>query len=223
MTVKEVLLQLESMSNRNTFAHNEKVGPGVNQYGVKLGDIRNISKQIKSDHKLALELWKTNNLDARLLACLILKPQSLSIDELNELVRSIDHVQLADWFNAYVLKDHPEKNLLRGIWMESDNKWAARSGWSLTAGKISKGADGLDLEKLLDRLENEMPKMPPDIQWTMNTTLAYIGIYFPEHRARALDIGNRLGIYKDFPVSKGCTSPFAPIWINEMVKRNEKK
>ena len=33
--------------------------------------------------------------------------------------------------------------------------------------------------------------------------------------------GNRIrrGIYRDFPVSKGCTSPFAPIWITEMVKR----
>jgi len=25
--------------------------------------------------------------------------------------------------------------------------------------------------------------------------------------------------YRDYPVSKGCTSPFAPIWINEMVRR----
>ena len=36
---------------------------------------------------------------------------------------------------------------------------------------------------------------------------------------RALAIGEKLGIYRDYPVSKGCTSPFAPIWINEMVRR----
>ena len=35
----------------------------------------------------------------------------------------------------------------------------------------------------------------------------------------ALAIGEKLGIYRDYPVSKGCTSPFAPIWIKEMVKR----
>ncbi len=33
--------------------------------------------------------------------------------------------------------------------------------------------------------------------------------------------GVKPGIYRDFPVSKGCTSPFAPIWINEMVKRQK--
>lgn len=46
-----------------------------------------------------------------------------------------------------------------------------------------------------------------------------IGIHFPELRERAIAIGERLGIYRDYPVSKGCTSPFAPIWINEMVRR----
>jgi len=53
----------------------------------------------------------------------------------------------------------------------------------------------------------------------MNSTLAQIGIHHPVYRERALAIGERLGIYRDYPVSKGCTSPFAPIWINEMVKR----
>jgi len=64
-----------------------------------------------------------------------------------------------------------------------------------------------------------MGNAAPQVQWTMNTTLAQIGIQFPEHRERALAIGEKLGVYRDYPVSKGCTSPFAPIWINEMVRR----
>ena len=56
-------------------------------------------------------------------------------------------------------------------------------------------------------------------QWTMNSTLAAIGIHHAEHRTRALAIGEKLGVYRDYPVSKGCTSPFAPIWIDEMVRR----
>jgi hypothetical protein len=53
----------------------------------------------------------------------------------------------------------------------------------------------------------------------MNFCLGSIGIAFAEHRQRALDIGERLGVYRDYPCSKGCTSPFVPIWINEMVSR----
>lgn len=44
-------------------------------------------------------------------------------------------------------------------------------------------------------------------------------IHFPELRKRAIAIGETLGIYRDYPVSKGCTSPFARIWIHAMVSR----
>jgi 3-methyladenine DNA glycosylase AlkD len=53
----------------------------------------------------------------------------------------------------------------------------------------------------------------------MNNTLAAIGIHHPAQRARALEIGERLGVYRDYPTPPGCTSPFAPIWIGEMVRR----
>lgn len=219
MTIKEILLELHLLKNEKMIALNKKNGAGDNQYGVKMGDIRNLGNKIKKDHDLALDLWKTKNIDARLLACLIIKPKSLLRADLNEMVKSIDFVQVADWFGANIMKEHPEMEYFRGIWIDSNNKWAARLGWSLTAGKIAKGADGLDLDKLLNRIEKEMLNTKPEIQWTMNITLAYIGIYHSKQRKRALDIGHKLGIYKDYPVSKGCTSPFAPIWIAEMVRR----
>ncbi len=55
----------------------------------------------------------------------------------------------------------------------------------------------------------------------MNHCLAQIGIEHPAHRARAVDIGERLGVLKDYPTPPNCTSPFAPIWITEMVRRRD--
>ncbi|MFZ1751384.1 MAG: DNA alkylation repair protein, partial [Saprospiraceae bacterium] len=104
-------------------------------------------------------------------------------------------------------------------WLADGDPWAARAGWALTSERISKSPDGIDLPALLNRIESDMKDAAPEVQWTMNNCLAGIGIHFPEHRQRALAIGEALGIYRDFPVSKGCTSPFAPIWINEMVSR----
>jgi 3-methyladenine DNA glycosylase AlkD len=95
----------------------------------------------------------------------------------------------------------------------------ARAGWSLTSGCVTRNPDVLDLPAILDRIASEMAGAAPEVQWTMNSTLAQIGINFPEYRDRALAIGERLGLCRDYPVSKGCTSPFAPIWINEMVRR----
>lgn len=221
MTAKEVLKKLESLANPATLKHNLKAGAGNNQFGVKMGDIRKVAAEIKSDHALALALWATGNIDARLVAILILKPKDLSPAELENMVKSETFTQVADWLYSYVIKDFPDKEKLREKWMKSKDKMCARQGWSLTSGRIARSPEGIDIPALLDRLEKEMPKAPPEVQWTMNSALANIGIHHAEHRKRALAIGEKLGIYKDYPVSKGCTSPYAPIWINEMVKRQK--
>jgi len=219
MTLEETLAELESHGDKKVRAHNTKYGAGESQYGVRLGDIRKLAAKIKTDGPLATALWETGNLDARLLAILLIKPASLSRQELDRLVRSVDFVHVADWLISYVIKNHPDKESFRQTWMEDDDPWAARAGWSLTAERVAKNPGGLDLPALLDRIEAELGNAAPEVQWTMNACLAEIGIHSPGHRQRAIAIGEKLGIYRNFPVSKGCTSPFAPIWINEMVRR----
>lgn len=219
MTVKEVLAELEKLGNENVRVHNKKYGADDNQYGVKKGDIRKVAKKIKTNQTLGHELWATKNADAQQVALLIMKPKDLSAKELNEMVKTTSFAHVADWFNSYILKDHAERETLREKWMDAKNVWAARSGWSLTAGRVTRDSEGIDIKKLLDRIEKEMPQAAPEVQWTMNTTLVQIGINHPKHRKRAIAIGEKLGVYSDYPVSKGCTSPYAPIWINEMVSR----
>jgi 3-methyladenine DNA glycosylase AlkD len=219
MTLKETLAQLKSLGDEKVRAHNKKYGAGDNQFGVKMGDIRKVAAKIKTDDTLARALWKTENIDARLLAILLIKPKSLSRDELDRMVRSVNFVHVAEWMNSYVVKNHPDKESFRQSWMEDDDPWVARAGWSLMSERVAKNPEGLDVPALLDRLESEMGKADPAVQWTMNSTLVGIGIHFPKLRKRAIAIGEKLGIYRDYPVSKGCTSPFAPIWINFMVSR----
>lgn len=219
MTLKETLTQLEALGSEKMREFNMKRGAGQNQFGIKMGDIRTVAKKIKTDHSLALELWNTENIDARLLATLIIDPEKLSHDEINRMVKSEKFVQVADWLYAYVIKLYPDTESLRKEWMTSKDVMCARAGWSLTSGCVARNPKVLDLPAILDRIESEMAGAAPEVQWTMNSALANIGIHFPEYRSRALAIGENLGIYRDYPVSKGCTSPFAPIWINEMVSR----
>lgn len=219
MTLNEALKQLQALGNEAVRKHNTKYGAGDNQFGVKMGDIRALAKKIKTNPELANSLWETGNVDAQFLATLVMDPKKLSADDLDRLVRSISFVHVADWLNSYVVAKHPNKEKLREKWMKEKHPWAARSGWSLTAERVAKSPDGLDLSALLDRIEAEMASAPSPTQWTMNNTLAGIGIHHPKLRKRAIAIGEKLGIYRDYPCSKGCTSPFAPIWINEMVRR----
>ncbi len=219
MTVTDILEKLESLGNETVRAINKKQGARDDQFGVKMGDIRALAKTLKTNHELAKELWATGNIEARFLAILIIEPKKLSVEEIDTMVRSEQFTHVADWFSSYILKEHADREQLRVQWMQSDHPMAARAGWSLTAGRVARNPEGLDIPALLDRLEAEMPTAPPETQWTMNYVLAYAGIHHPALRQRALEIGERLGIYRDYPTSKGCTSPFAPLWINEMVRR----
>ena len=219
MTVKDALKELKALGDEKVRKMNAKSGAGENQFGVSLGDIRKVAKKIKTDHELALALWETSNVDAQFLATLLIQAKKLSAKEMDRMVRSISFVRVADWLIAYVVRQHPGKEALRRDWMTADDRWAARAGWDLTAERVGKSPDGLDVPALLDRIEAEMAGAKPEVQWTMNNTLATIGIHFPKHRKRAIAIGEMLGIYRDWPVSKGCVSPFAPIWIDFMVSR----
>jgi 3-methyladenine DNA glycosylase AlkD len=228
MTRDEVMEKLRSLGDEKVREMNARGVAGEihfgtrmseNQLGVKMGDIRTLAKSIKADHDLALELWATGIDEAMLLSLLIMKPKQLSEEQLDGMVRSAPAIQVADWLQSYVVKAHPQKEALRQKWMASDDPMVARAGWSLTAERVEKSPEGLDLSLLLDQIENEMATAPVPERWTMNFTLAAIGINHPDLRERALAIGEKLGAYRDYPVSKGCTSPFAPIWIGEIVRR----
>jgi 3-methyladenine DNA glycosylase AlkD len=219
MTAPQALARLEELGTEKVRAQNRKRGAGDAQFGVLSGDVRKLAKEIKRDHALALELWATGIVEARLLAILVLEPKRLSTDDLDAMARSVDFVGVADWFDSYVVRKHPDKEALRRAWLADPHPWAARFGWSLTAERVGKEPEGLDLDALLDRIERELADAAPEPKWTMNNTLAGIGIHHPEHRARALAIGEALGVYRDYPTPRGCTSPFAPIWIGEMVRR----
>ncbi|MBX3745821.1 MAG: DNA alkylation repair protein [Verrucomicrobiae bacterium] len=219
MTLQEALKELKARGDEKVRAQNARSGAVAIQYGVRLGDIRALAKRIRTNHALGLSLWESGNADAQFLATLVVEPAKLSAGELEGMVRSIAFVRVADWLNAYVVAKHPGKEALREVWMTSDDRWEARAGWSLTAERVAKAPEGLDLVALLDRIESEMAGAAPEVQWTMNGTLAAIGIHVPALRGRAIAIGEKLGLYRDYPVPKGCTSPFAPIWIEAMVKR----
>ena len=186
MTLKQALAKLEALGNERMRAQNTRHGAGSNQFGVRRGDVRKVAKEIKTDHDLAVELWATGNIDARFLAILIMKPKSLSAKELDAMVKSITFTEVADWFNMYVVKKRPDQEALREKWMKVKQPMAARAGWCFTSLRAAKSADGLDLAALLDRIEAEMGEAAPEIQWTMNYTLAEIGIHHAKHRKRAL-------------------------------------
>ncbi|WP_223253029.1 DNA alkylation repair protein [Arthrobacter sp. AFG7.2] len=215
-TVKELMAELAQLEDTRAREVNERHG---DDHGVNLGKLRAIAKRLKTQQELAYQLWATGDTAARLLALLVCRPKAFSRDELDAMLREALAPKVQDWLVNYVVKKSPHAEELRVAWLADPDPLVASAGWALTSDRVVKAPQGLDLAGLLDVVEAEMKDAPDRLQWAMNTCLAQIGIGHPEHRSRALEIGERLQVLKDYPTPPGCTSPFAPAWINEMVRR----
>jgi 3-methyladenine DNA glycosylase AlkD len=188
---------------------------------VNLGKLRDLAKRLTTDQELAAELWETEDTAARLLALLICRPKAFERDELDTMLRRARTPKVHDWLVSYVVKKNAHAEELRVAWTADPDPAVASAGWALTTERVAKRPDGLDLPGLLDVIEAEMKDAPDRLQWAMNHCLAQVGIEHAEYRARAIDIGKRLRVLEDYPTPPNCTSPFAPIWITEVVSRKQ--
>ncbi|QCU78563.1 DNA alkylation repair protein [Citricoccus sp. SGAir0253] len=217
-SLPEVMAELAALEDPRMRAVNERHG---DDHGVNLSRLRAIAKRLRAQPGLAVELWDTGDTAARLLALLVCRPRQFDAGALDAMLRQSRAPKVQDWLVNYVVKRSPHAEELRVAWLADDDPVVTAAGWALTSERVQKTPEGLDLPGLLDVIEARMLRAPDRLQWAMNTALATIGIHHPALRARAVGIGERLGVLKDYPTPPGCTSPYAPAWIAEIVRRQE--
>lgn len=210
------MAELAALEDPKVRAVNERHG---DDHGVNLTRLRAVAKRRGTQHELAGQLWATGDTAARLVAILISRPKAYTASELHAMLRDAHAPKVHTWLVNYIVKKSPHVEELRVAWFADPDPVIASAGWALTSDRVAKAPDGLNLSELLDLIESQMKDVPDRLQWAMNECLATIGIHHPEHRARAIGIGERLEVLKDYPTPPNCTSPYAPIWINEIVRR----
>lgn len=215
-TAAEVLEELAALDDPKVRAVNARHG---DDHGVNLSQLRALAKRLRTQHELARELWRTGETPARLVAILICQPKSFDAAELDTMLRETRVPKVLDWLVNYVIKKSPHAEQLRVRWFADADAVVASAGWALTTERVTTAPEGLDLPGLLDIIEAEMKDAPDRLQWAMNTCLGTIGINHAEYRARVMAIGERLEVLKDYPTPPNCTSPYVPLWVAEMVRR----
>jgi 3-methyladenine DNA glycosylase AlkD len=195
---------------------------------TKLGDLRKIAKDIKKDHELAMELWSTGNFLPRQLAILIMDNKLLSQDLINKLdkdmqVHSFDERnKLMDWLMANQLSKDKKTITLMESWENSPSSLQRRIFWYYQARLRWLGqTPPPNTEELLSAIGKQIENEEPEVQWAMNFTAGWIGVYDKKYRARCIEVGKKTGLYKNEMVSKGCTPNYLPEFIAiESNKRN---
>src|SRR6266700_500527 len=78
MNAQEIVATLRKVGKPQVAAIYKRHGSGDNVFGVLTSDIAKLQKKIKVDHALAMDLWKTGNAEARILALQIADPGKLT-------------------------------------------------------------------------------------------------------------------------------------------------
>lgn len=195
---------------------------------TKLGDLRIIAKEIKKDHALAMELWSSGEFLPRQLAILIMDSKLLSQELINKLDTDMqshpvdERNQLMDWLMANQLTKDKKTIALIQSWEKSPSSLQRRTYWYYQArlrwtGQTPPG----NTPELLSAIETGIAKEEPEVQWAMNFTAGWIGVYEKKYRNRCVLLGEKLGLYKGDMVSRGCTPNYLPEFIAmESKKRN---
>jgi len=196
---------------------------------TKMGDLRNIAREIKKDHGLAMELWSTGEYLPRMLAILIMDRKQLSPDVVDKLVKDMEthpyaeRTNLMDWLMANQLVKDKKTIALLESWENSPSSLQRRAFWYYQGRLRWTGQTPPDnTEYLLNRIEENIMREEPEVQWAMNLTAGWIGVYDERHRARCIRIGEQTGLYKDKKVAKGCTPNYLPEFIRIEVGKRQK-
>ncbi len=187
---------------------------------VKMGDLKKLAKEIKRDHELAMELWASEKVYPRMLAVLIMDKKQLGQELIKRLVEDLEthemkeRLQIIDWLLANQLMKDKNTIALLQSWEKASLPLLRRLFWYYQGRLRWTGQTPPDnTTNLLESLEADMANAEPEVQWAMNFTAGWIGVYQPEYRSRCVELGERLGIYKDKPVPRGCTPDYLPEFI----------
>ena len=132
VNLESVLFDLQSLGDPRAIELWRKLGYKVEKYfGVNLTNIKLISKKIKINHELSVQLWESGYHDAKLLATYISdhnKIDELTIDKWSLALNSWD---LSDKFceNAVSKTNFAEKKIEE--WLTSDNVMQRRCAYIL--------------------------------------------------------------------------------------------
>ena len=219
MTTKEILLQLQEFGNDQTKKIFMRHGAKEPFFGVKVQDLKRIQKQIKKDHKLALELYETGNSDAMYLACLIAEPNKMTKKQLQNWAEKAYWYMLSEYPVAWTTSESNFGWELALEWIKANKENIASSGWatlsSIIAIKEDKEIDLKKIEVLLDFVSKNIHSAKNRVKYTMNNFVIAAGGYIQSLNEKSKSVAISIG---KVDVEMGGTSCKVPVEIDYMKK-----
>lgn len=193
-TIAEILNQLANMRHESVIKRYEKNGEQLPYYGVLLGQVNKIAKQYAKQSELAIPLWRTNYLEAQLIAVQLLSPQKLTFDIVDELLNSQASLTVMDKFMDRVVSQSSLATALRHEWFKSDDKQLQRFAWRLTVIAVQqRQLQEEEVATLVNEIEQTLGQQEEPLRWVMNQCFVEIAVKYETFRQSILKAAEQIG------------------------------
>jgi 3-methyladenine DNA glycosylase AlkD len=221
MTAREVLTKLEKLGKPQTAAIYKRHGSGERVFGTLTSELGKLQKQIKLDHALAMELWKSGNAEARVLTLLIADPSKVTPSMADGLIKD-GPVRFLSRYLAEFLARSPIADDRMRAWMKSPDESRRELGFEMLSFRLKNDPTAVsDAEagKILATIEREIHESPNWARRAMNGAIIAIGVYKPALRKAAIAAGKRIGKVDVDHGETNCKTPEAGAYIEKAAKR----
>ncbi len=134
MTKEEALKQLQLFGSKKNIEGMKRFNIYCTKtFGVSAPNIRLLAKQIKTDHLLALQLWDSENHDARILATLLADPLSANLTQLDQWANDIENWAQCDACCTEYFRKTKYAESLPYRWTINKKEFVRRAGLVLIA------------------------------------------------------------------------------------------
>jgi hypothetical protein len=221
MNTGEVLATLKKLGKPQTAAIYRRYGTGEHAFGVLTSEIAKLQKKIKVDHALAMELWKTGNAEARVLALLVADPEKLTRSDAEGLVQDGPVRFVGCYLSGLLARSAIAEETMRA-WMKSPDEVHREMGYGILGVRLRDDPDSVadaDAERVLATIEKEIHRSPNWARYAMNGALISIGVFKPALRMKAIEAAKRIGKVKVDHGETYCKTPDAVSYIEKASKR----
>lgn len=124
--------ELKKMGKPNTALIYRRHGVAEETFGVPYSALGSLVKRIGVDHGLALELWKTKNHDARVLATKVASPSEMNASDFATWLKDCTNYVIVDAVSGLAARA-PKAEALAAKWTAKDEEWTSAAGWNVFA------------------------------------------------------------------------------------------
>ena len=190
--------------------------PSDKALGVRMANIQKLAKLLGRDHALALELWKTDVYEARMLCAYIDDPAKVTPAQMDAQARDFDNWAICDklCFALWVHSPHAFKKIRK--WSRSRQEYVKRAAFALLASVSLRGkgkhVDEAQILACLPLIEEAATDERNFVKKGVNWALRGIGRRSPALRKAAIAMARKMA----------ANEAAAPRWIGKDALRDLK-